>query len=220
MVASKKNDSFITARAENKNSYRAFPIYDWDSSDVWKLVNKFNLDYNHTYDLLNKTVMHNKFLRQRVCPPFGEEPLRGLWIYAECFPDLWDKMINRVPGVATAWRYANTELYSNHAKPDNLTWKEYFHLLLENYEPEYKALIIKNVNGLIKRHYNCTDDDIKDDEPHPISGAHWKFFAKIAQKGDFKGRQNQVMQNEKEPVLKKLGITYEEALKQFGKRSK
>ncbi len=217
VIATKKNDAFVTTHAEFKNAYRAFPIYDWSSEDVWKLVQINNYDYNHTYDIFNKTSLHNKLLHQRVCPPYGEEPLRGLWIYAECFPDLWHKMLHRVKGVATAWRYANTELYSNWEKPDNKTWKEYFHILLNNYDPEFQNLIKENVNRLIRQHYSKSNHPIPDDEPNPLTGASWRFFAKIAQKGDFKGRQSQNMLGEAKRVMDRNKLTIEDVQKLYGK---
>lgn len=216
IIATKKNDAFLTTSAEHKNAYRAFPIYDWSSEDVWKLVQIKNYDYNKTYDIFNQTQLHGKLLHQRVCPPFGEEPLRGLWVYAECFPELWHKMLHRVKGVATAWRYANTELFSNWHKPDHKTWKEYFHILLSNYDPEYQNLIKENINRLIRQHQSKTNSPIPDEDPNPISGASWKFFAKIAQKGDFKGRQSQNMVGEGVKQLAKLKITLEEAKAIYG----
>jgi predicted phosphoadenosine phosphosulfate sulfurtransferase len=218
VIATKKNDAFLTTKAEHGNSYRAFPIYDWSSEDVWKLVEEKGYDYNHTYDIFNKTKLYNKLLTQRVCPPYGEEPLRGLWVYAECFPDMWHKMLGRVKGVGTAWRYANTELYSNWQKPDNLTWHQYCKMVLETYtEPEYRNMVAENINGMIRYHYNKTNDPIRDQEAHPLSGCSWKFLAKLAIKGDFKGRQKQQMLAEGEKILKKLGMTLEEAVDLYGK---
>jgi predicted phosphoadenosine phosphosulfate sulfurtransferase len=218
VIVSKKNDAFVTTKAEHNNSYRAFPIYDWSSEDVWRLVADWSLDYNHTYDVFNRTELYNRLLTQRVCPPFGEEPLRGLWVYAECFPELWHKMLNRVPGVATAWRYSNTELYSNHSKPDNMTWQAYCGLILDTYtEPEYRNMVIKGINSLIALHYTKTDLQIQDAVAHPVTGCSWKFLTKIAMKGDFKGRQAQAMLSESERALKKLGISLEEAREKFGK---
>lgn len=219
VIAGKKNDAFVNAKAEYKNTYRAHPIYDWSSEDVWKLVEVKQLDYNRTYDIFNKTELWGRLLTQRVCPPFGEEPLRGLWVYAECWPELWHKMLHRVKGVATAWRYANTELYSNWSKPENLTWREYAKQVIETYtEPEYRDMIRENINGLVKLHYSKTDDVIHDSEAHPITGCSWKFLAKIAIKGDFKGRQSGSMTTEANRTLNRLGITLEEAIKRYGKR--
>jgi len=219
VIATKKNDAFVTSKAEGGNSYRGFPIYDWSSEDVWKLVEVKGFDYNRTYDIFNKTKLYNRLLTQRVCPPFGEEPLRGLWVYAECFPEMWEKMLARVKGVATAWRYANTELYSNWKKPDNLTWQEYCKMVLETYtEPEYRNMVASNINSMIQGHYNKTNDPIRDEDAHPLSGCSWKFLAKLAIKGDFKGRQKQQMISEGEKQLIKLGITLEEAIDLYGKR--
>lgn len=82
VVAMKKDENYIAKPAPG--TYFAYPIYDWSSKDVWKLVQLKDADYNRTYDIFNRTDLHERLLRQRVCPPFGEEPLRGLWIYAEC----------------------------------------------------------------------------------------------------------------------------------------
>lgn len=221
VIAMKKNDAFLTTSADHKNSYRAFPIYDWSSEDVWRLVHLQSLDYNRTYDIVNRTEMHGQLLKQRVCPPFGEEPLRGLWLYAECFPQMWHKMLSRVKGVATAWRYANSELYSNWSKPEGKTWREYFHILLSGYEPEYQDMIKRGVNAMIKQHRGKTDDPIADEDTHPLSGASWKFFCKIAQKGDFKGRQAQNMGgSEGKKQCDRMGITREEAEQLYGKKNK
>lgn len=220
VIASKKNDAFVTSKAEGGNSYRGFPIYDWSSEDVWKLVEVKGYDYNRTYDIFNRTDMYNRLLTQRVCPPYGEEPLRGLWVYAECFPEMWHKMLFRVKGVATAWRYANTELYSNWEKPENMTWQNYCHMVLETYtEPEYRNMVANNINDQIRLHYRKTDDPIRDEDPHPLSGCSWRFLAKLAIKGDFKGRQRQQMISEGEKALKRLGLTLEQAQQLYGKRN-
>ena len=76
VIARKKNDPFISSHSDgNNNQYRCFPIYDWSSKDVWVAVKKLGWDYNRTYDVYNRTDLYNLFLKQRVCPPYGEEPL-------------------------------------------------------------------------------------------------------------------------------------------------
>lgn len=218
VIASKKNDAFLTSSAEHGNSYRGFPIYDWSSEDVWRLVHEKGYDYNRTYDVFNKTRLYNRLLTQRVCPPFGEEPLRGLWVYAECFPELWHKMLNRVKGVGTAWRYSNTELYSNWEKPDNLSWEQYAWMVCETYtEPEYRHAVEDNIRSMVKAHFKKTNDPVPDEETHPLTGCSWKWLAKLAIKGDFKGRQAQNMANEGLKALTKMGITLEQAYERYGK---
>jgi predicted phosphoadenosine phosphosulfate sulfurtransferase len=209
VIASKKNDAFM---GHTGTMASAYPIYDWSSEDVWRLVYEKGYDYNRTYDIFNKTRMYGDFLRQRVCPPYGEEPLRGLWVYAECFPEMWHKMLMRVPGVNTAWRYANTELYSNTSKPENLTWKDYMNLVIESYsELEYKNQVKANINKCIIAHYKKTKMAIHDDDPHPITGLSYKFLAQIAIKGDFKNRQQTKLLSLAIDKCTKLGITLEQA---------
>jgi predicted phosphoadenosine phosphosulfate sulfurtransferase len=170
--------------------FNGYPIYDWNATDVWKLVDVENLDYNRTYDYFNKTSHYNKFSAQRVSQPFGEEPLRNMWLYSECFPELWHKMLSRVKGVNAASLYSNTELWGvqKDVKPDNLTWKEYLQVNLTNYKGIWLTKVKKNVNKAIMTHYNVTDDAIPEEKPHIVSGCSYKFLCKLVIKGDFKGR--------------------------------
>jgi len=217
VIASKKNDAFINSTSEaGQNQYRAFPIYDWSSEDVWLGVQQFGWDYNRTYDIFNQTKLHNDFLHQRVCPPYGEEPLRGLWVYAECFPEMWHKMINRVKGVATAWRYGNTELYSSaKAKPEHLTWKEYLNVIVDSYDHDAKNEVKHTVNSYIRAHQKKTKQPINDAEPHPISGVSWQWLCTVATRGDFKKRQSGAMNSNAINQREKLGISLEEAIKLY-----
>lgn len=217
-VARKKQDNYLST--PEKGVAFAYPIYDWSSADVWRLVKVKNEDYNRTYDVVNRTDLHANLLGQRVCPPFGEEPLRGLWLYAECFPEMWEKMIHRVPGAATAARYGNTELYSTGFKPDQTSWREHIQNVLDQFDDEYKRMAAKEINGMIRYHKNYTDDPIPEEEPHPLSGCSWKFLGKMAARGDFKGRVSQGMSSQGERTRNKIGITLEEAKRIYGKKQK
>lgn len=215
VIARKKNEAFINSKSEaGRNQYRAFPIYDWSSEDVWLAVTKYGWDYNRTYDVMNQTKLFGDYLHQRVCPPYGEEPLRGLWIYAECFPELWHKMLYRVEGVATAWRYGNTELYSSaKAKPSHLSWKDYLDVIVSSYDFDIQGTIKSTINRYISLHTSRTKQLIDDEEPHPITGVSWKWLCTIAIRGDFKGRQSNVLNTNAVKQRQKLGISLEEAIK-------
>jgi predicted phosphoadenosine phosphosulfate sulfurtransferase len=217
VISRKKNDAFINSKAEaGQNQYRAFPIYDWSSEDVWLAVHKFGWDYNKTYDIFNQTKLHGDFLHQRVCPPYGEEPLRGLWIYSECFPEMWHKMISRVEGVATAWRYGNTELYSSaKAKPDNMKWSEYIKIIVDSYDHDSKLEVQTNINGYIKLHFRKSKQKIEEETPNPITGISWKWLCTIAIRGDFKGRQGNVMNTNAAKERERLNISLEDAIKLY-----
>ena len=216
IIAMKSEEVYIAGRAEpGTNSYTCHPIYDWSSEDVWLGVHKFGWDYNKTYDIMNQTKHYQKYLVQRVCPPFGEEPLRGLWIYAECFPEMWHKMLSRVKGVGTAWRYANTSLFSRAEKPEGLEWREYINVILDSYANPYKNQVKKVMNSVISRHRKRSTMKIPEDSAHPISGVSWKFICRVALRGDFKGRVYQMLPDQAKNACDKLGITQEEAEKQY-----
>jgi predicted phosphoadenosine phosphosulfate sulfurtransferase len=219
VIAKKKNDAFINSKSElGSNQYRCFPIYDWSSEDVWLAVHKFGWDYNRTYDIFNQTKMFGDYLKQRVCPPYGEEPLRGLWVYAECFPEMWHKMLYRVEGVATAWRYANTSLYSNSSdKPEHLTYKEYLNVIIDSYDFDYQKAVKETVNSYITNHYKKTDSAILEEEPHTLSGVSWKWLCRVAIRGDFKGRQSNTLNIEADRERERRGINIEQAQKRYGK---
>lgn len=142
-----------------------------------------------------------------------------LWLFAECFPEMWHKMLARVPGVATAWRYSNTELYGigNLEKPDGITYREWLDIIVDTYEFDVKKDVKKNVAAIISRHYQKTDTAISDEEIHPLTGTSWKFVCKIAIKGDLKGRTAPTLENNAIIAQKKLGInSYKEAVLKFG----
>lgn len=217
-IATKKNDAYIQSASDHSNNqYRCHPIYDWSSKDVWLAVKKFGWDYNKTYDIFNQTSLHNNFLRQRVCPPFGEEPLRGLWVYAECFPEMWHKMLYRCDGVATAWRYANTELYSNaRHKPEHLTYKEYLNVIIDTYDKDSQNQIKKMLNSYMGQHRNLTKQPIPDEVYHPVSGVSWKWLCKCAMRGDYKGRQSNYLKMNAVKRQEELGISKAEAKRIYG----
>ena len=214
LITSKVNDHFI---ARKGGKAYAYPIYDWDSADVWRLVKEEGYDYNQTYDILNRTRLFEDLLKQRVCPPFGEEPIQGLWKYAECWPDLWHKMLYRVKGVATAWRYAPTELYKGSVKPEGMTWREFCELQLSNYtEPDLQRTVRAQVAKAIAAHFNKTDEPIDDNKDHILTGVSWRFLARMAIKGDLKGRQLQRLVTNAQVALSRTGMSLKEAIEKHG----
>ncbi|CAH1521308.1 Co-activator of prophage gene expression IbrA [Vibrio owensii] len=214
-VLKKKNENYIIRRKHG--SMVAYPIYDMSSVDVWKVIADRNADYNRTYDVFNRTRLHDRLLHQRVCPPYGEEPLRGLDLYAECFPELWHKMINRVPGAATAARYGNTELYSRAEKPDNWTYREYIENIVQTYQGKYREQVVDNINSMMRYHAKRTADPIPEEFDHVVTGLSYKFLAKAAVRGDFKNRVSQMLVERAEKACNREGLTKEEAQELHGR---
>lgn len=211
MVSMKVEDNWIASPRLGFNS-ACSPIYDWTTEDVWLAPKLFGWDYNRTYDVFDKAGVGKH--QQRVCPPYGEEPLGGLYQYAECWPQLWHKMIARVPGAATAGRYARTELYGfgGLQLPEGKTWRGWFDDLVAMWPPKYRRIILQNTAEMIDLHNRKTGGrSITEDTPDPISGASWRFMCEIACRGDLKGRRKYNMQLKGDATRKKTGQTLEEA---------
>jgi predicted phosphoadenosine phosphosulfate sulfurtransferase len=191
------------------NVWKVCPIYDMKTVDVWTAPHKFNWDYNTTYDLLEKLGLTH--LQQRCAPPYGEEPMRGLWQYSIAFPDIWDKMQSRVEGAATAARYANTELYAFNGlpqKPDDFEWIDYIKYYITKHPEPYRSLVANRVKDFINWHKSKTQDPILE-SPHYHTGMSWNFLLRIAMRGDFKERKVPSFSNDPK-VIASMKKKYEE----------
>lgn len=186
------DDAFLTLDPDYRWITRAYPIYDWNTEDVWRAPRVMGWDYNTAYDVMEKAgvTRHN----QRCAPPFGEQPIRGLHKFKVCWPELWSRMTQRVRGAATAARYANTGLYgfgtSESDLPAGKTWQQHTQDLMAQLEPAARAEVAECVRKLCSVHRNRTKDPIPDDAPHPQTGYCWKDISIVAKVGGNKfGRQ-------------------------------
>lgn len=214
-VSRRVEDNYMSLRSRN-GWYFGYPIYDWSSLDVWIGANKFGWDYNKTYDIFMRYGL--KPTQQRVCPPYGEEPLRGLGMYKECFPSMWAKMVNRVKGANTASIYANTDLYSISVDnpPEGMTWRDYADLVTDLYSEEDRQMINSKINRIVKLHYYKSTKPIHETKDDPITGISWKWICKMVLRGDYKGRIEGMMSREGDTARKKMGISFEDAIRKFG----
>lgn len=194
------------------NDYFASPVYDWSTLDVWTAPRMFGWDYNRAYDVMSKAGIapHD----QRVCPPYGEEPLRGLYQYAACWPELWDNMVRRVHGAATAARYARTTLYGygDLKPPEGLSWQDWFWSQLAMYAPADRKEVAARVARAVQWHRNRTGRAVPQETPDPATGMCWAELVHMAIRGDIKGRTLQNISAKGGLQRAKTGQTYEEAV--------
>lgn len=189
-VTRRETDNYIIDQGGGQ--WKIYPIYDWSTQDVWRAPRIHGWDYNHAYDLMELAGIGHHL--QRIAPPYGEQPMQSLWMFKECFPAVWDKMGDRVPGAKTAARYARGTLYgagvgaiSAEDLKENESWEMRIIQLLDKYPEDQKRWVTKHLMGFIERHYKKTTDPILV-KPHPVTGVGWKILHKIAEKGDFKSR--------------------------------
>lgn len=182
--------------------WKAYPVYDWGTDDVWTAPKVLGWDYNHNYDLqeMHGLTSHS----QRVGTPFGNEALQKLNMWPILFPDMWEKMVDRVPGVATAARYATTELYSFReypTKPQGMRWPDFIRDILERLGAENRRDNAEAVARYLLMHKkNSGGALLAETAAHPLSGLSWDYLAMLAQRGDMNGRrapQNRIVSETK-----------------------
>jgi predicted phosphoadenosine phosphosulfate sulfurtransferase len=203
VVTKKRHENYISvADPKNCHVYLVKPVYDWTTEDVWTAPKKLGWDYNRAYDVMTNAGMPRHV--QRVCPPYGEEPLQNLWMYSVCWPDLWDKMSQRVPGAATAARYCRSPLFGHGAiasRPEGQTWQKLIGLALEKWSPAIASQIAERLQDFIDIHNKDTGCAPIEDEVNATSGVGWKLLYQIALRGDLKNRKNRkLLTGTKAPV--------------------
>ena len=171
----------------------AHPIYDWTDLDVWTAVNKLGWDYNTAYDRYRQ--MGISTTKQRVAPPYGEEPMQALHTFAKAWPELWGKMSERVKGAATAARYSQTGLYAFNKRPVRNKERypkpmDYIVYLIGKFPEDEQKLIAASINQAIKYHRKESGNTrMLESEANPKSGLCWETLYMIAMRGDLKNRK-------------------------------
>ena len=207
LMRSQDNKSFIRPWNDGfseKNLFKVYPVYDWNTADIWTAPDEFGWDYNTSYDLMDKAGINPNL--QRVAPPYGEEPMGGLWMFKVCFPDIWDKMAYRVHGAATAARYSQTELYSfggTPEKPMDFSWEDWIRYWLNKHPVEHRQGVALRVKRWITNHYQKTTEPLAPNAPHPYTGVSWRFLVQIAIRGDYKDRKQPMAPPDKEKARKR-----------------
>lgn len=192
-VSMRRHDNYLIADSAAPGVTLVKPIYDWRTIDVWTAPLQLGWDYNHAYDLMALAGISPS--SQRVAPPYGEQPMQSLWMWQVCWPDLWDRMCERVPGARTAARYARTELYGAGGKgklspPDGMTYQEAITYYLSRHPDSVQAFTAKRLQQWMRAHKRATHDPIPDTDPHPSTGLSWSYMLRVAMRGDLKGREN------------------------------
>ena len=190
---------------------KAYPIFDWSETDVWTAPRLLDWDYNHIYDQFEMLGLPPS--AQRIGTPFGEEPSRSLWVWHRVAPHLWDRMVDRVPGVQAAYRLSNTALYGkgesgSTGKADILpplgegqTYRDLLREVILQYEDlAIRSEIAKRCQSLLKMHSKKTNEPLVVYAPHPASGLSWLQVIRLATLGDLKSRRSIMRPNNEQQV--------------------
>lgn len=127
-----------------------YPLYDWNTEDIWIANARFGFDYNKIYDLYYQAGL--TIDQMRVASPFHQCGQDNLKLYKVIDPNSWGKMVGRVNGVNFTGIYGGTTAmgWKNITKPKHFTWKQYAEFLLTTLPEETKKKFLFHLNRLSK----------------------------------------------------------------------
>jgi predicted phosphoadenosine phosphosulfate sulfurtransferase len=118
-----------------KGQYMAYPLYDWQTEDVWTANAREGYDYNKLYDLYYQAGL--KLDEMRVASAFIDEGVSNLGLHRAIEPDNWARLVGRVNGANFGAIYGATGAmgYKAISLPPGHTWKSYCEFLLSTLPP-------------------------------------------------------------------------------------
>lgn len=118
--------------------YNCYPIFDWQTEDIWRANGTFGWTYNRLYDLMHMAGV--PLHQMRVASPFHGQATSSLALYRAIEPDTWGKLVSRVNGVNFTGIYGGTTAmgWRSIQKPEHFTWQQYCLFLLSTL-PEQTA---------------------------------------------------------------------------------
>ena len=175
--------------------YNFYPLYDWETEDIWIAVAKFDYKFNEIYELMYKNGL--SIHEQRLCQPYGDDQRNGLDQFRALEYETWEKVLNRVHGVNFGNIYCRSSLLGNlkTEKPADMTWEEYTVFLLESlgiYAPELRDHYVTKIDTFLKWYEEKEGlpiDEIPDVEDKQYESAKkkasWRRIARAIEKNDF-----------------------------------
>ena len=135
-------DWYWSKRLQN-NCITAYPIYDWNFSDVWKYIYDTGIRYNKIYDWMWKKGMNLQEIR--VSSLIHERSFKAVCELPEFEPKTYNRLVRRIKGIATANLYGKSNLMMRCQKLPKAykTWREYRDFLLDTYPDPSKIEIFR-----------------------------------------------------------------------------
>lgn len=172
------------------STYNAYPIYDWQTEDVWTYFGRTGLPYNALYDRMHQAGL--SIHQMRICEPYGDEQRKGLWLFHVIEPETWGKVVARVNGANTGALYAtesgNVLGNLKVTKPPGHTWESFAQLLLGTM-PEPTAEHYRNKIAVWIRWYQVNQGrGIADELPGDTGSKDmpsWRRVCKMLLKNDY-----------------------------------
>lgn len=170
--------------------FAAYPIYDFQTRDIWIYNYKTKKPYNKLYDRMWQAGL--SIHQMRIDEPFGDTTRRGLYLYQIIEPKMWAKLVARVAGANVVNEYGRQRgnILGNQtiSLPEGHTWKSFSNFLLDTMpkptREHYKNKIAVYLQWFKVRSY---PDGIPDEVPIEIQhkAPSWKMICKALLKNDY-----------------------------------
>lgn len=178
------SQSFITKKS-SVGTYKAYPIYDWHTSDVWKAIHEHKWDYNEAYNVLLKMGLSPN--AQRIAPPtmayFG---MNSLALAAKAWPRWYDKVNTRLPGAKTIAHFGMRAIEP--LRREGESWQDcYRRECIDNAPDWIKARAQVAADYMMAHHAKHSSMPFPEIEPCKMCGTlkgSWDGLAKILYTGD------------------------------------
>lgn len=133
-----KNVYWATKKGENLTMY---PIYDWNTHDIWKYLYDNQLKYSKVYEHQFKKGYH--FNEMRVSSLIHEKSFKSICELPEFEPKTYEKLVKRLKGIELAQETGkDAKLFRARTLPKNFkSWQVYRDFLLQTYPDESKKPI-------------------------------------------------------------------------------
>jgi predicted phosphoadenosine phosphosulfate sulfurtransferase len=172
--------------------WNVYPIYDWQTEDIWTYAAKSRTTYNPLYDRMHQAGM--TIHQMRICEPFGDTQRQSLWLYQVVEPEMWGKLVERVAGANTGALYGNERGNvlgkGDISCPKGHTWKSYVQFLLGSMPPRtgehYKNKIAVYLKWWKARGYPDEIPNEADKKLETLGKApSWRKIAKSILRNDY-----------------------------------
>lgn len=127
-------DGKFWTKKNGQNVYNCYPIYDWETKDIWKANEIFDWDYNKLYDIFYRAGV--PVGKMRVASPFMSESKSSLNLYRVIDSHVWARLCGRVSGANFVATYGKQINYKSFKLPPNHTWKTFTKFLLNTLPKE------------------------------------------------------------------------------------
>lgn len=168
--------------------YNIYPIYDWQTSDIWVYNAKVSKPYNRLYDRMYQAGL--SIHQMRICQPYGDDQRKGLWLFHVIEPETWARVVDRVSGANAGALYARESgnVLGNYKikKPEGHSWESFAKLLLKSMPPKTQEHFENKIAVFLKwyadRGYS---KGIPDEGPFEKTIPSWARICKVLLRNDY-----------------------------------